>query len=890
VTEIGLGRKNIAAHTGGTNMKWKLVITILPALCLVLSCAPPQNQKTNDKEIAMAGSDLAGRLNNPDLISRGKSRVYRGEFLTDISMPAGGIGTGCIQINGKAEREYWRIFNSFYQLNLPDSFFAVRAKVEGGDPVVRVLQTSAVGPFEAMRDLSFKGEYPFGWFCFEDDSLPVKVTMEVFNPMIPMNEKDSAIPCVIFNLTAKNVTDKTVEVGFLGTQQNAVGFAGTGKIDGRSFSTYGKNRNGIIEQQYATILYMFSDKSADDPGFGDMALAVLDTEADGTALWEHLDALKEDWSDDGKLKSCESAGPTEPGQTIDGALAVNFKLKPRKSRTVTFILTWHFPNAVHGLEETGWIHHGNMYANWWKDALDSAAYVSDNLDDLTGKTRLFHDTLYASNLPHWLLDRISSQASILHSKTCFWAADGYLGLWEGTNRDSGCCYGNCSHVYQYAQLHARLYPSLARRLREQALSYQKDNGNIPNRQPVGGDEIDGQLGEVLGCYREHLTSTDDGWLDKNWPKIKKAMDHAIEKWDPDENGVLAGQQGNTLDGNLGGSTSWLGTMYLAALSCCEKMAVLQDDNNTASRYRRICRAGAQKQNETLWNGEYYIQIPDQQPREDFGNGCHIDQLLGEWWAAQLGLGPSYPPDRIRKTLTSLLKYNFRTNFRNFKFTERKFVDFNDAGMLMITWPAADKPKRAVQYGNEVWTGTEYSAAATFIQNGMLKEGLMVAKAVADRHDGRQRRNIQYEGHSGNPFSDDESGKFYGRAMSVWSILLACQGFIYDGPAALIGFKPVWQPQDHISFFTAAQGWGLFTQKRRSRTQTELIELKFGSLMLKELVFELPKGARSAGVTVLLDGRKLAATSALDNSSVHVKVGEPILLRADSSLQIRIVYR
>lgn len=49
------------------------------------------------------------------------------------------------------------------------------------------------------------------------------------------------------------------------------------------------------------------------------------------------------------------------------------------------------------------------------------------------QTRLYHDTLYASNLPHWRVDRIGSQVAVLRSMTCFWTADGDFGGWEG------CC-------------------------------------------------------------------------------------------------------------------------------------------------------------------------------------------------------------------------------------------------------------------------------------------------------------------------------------------------------------------------------------------------------------------------------------------------------------------
>jgi hypothetical protein len=35
---------------------------------------------------------------------------------------------------------------------------------------------------------------------------------------------------------------------------------------------------------------------------------------------------------------------------------------------------------------------------------------------------------------------------------------------------------------------------------------------------------DGQAGRILGAYREHLTSRDDAFLKRLWPKIKRAIE------------------------------------------------------------------------------------------------------------------------------------------------------------------------------------------------------------------------------------------------------------------------------------------------------------------------------------------------------------------------------
>ncbi len=835
---------------------------------------------------------VAEWMNDPRLLARGETRAYRGEHSTAINVPLGGIGAGCIQINGKAELAIWQIFNNFIGAFVPNSFFAVRAKRAGGEPVVRALQTSAVGPFGAMKGLSFRGEYPFAWFDFEDPALPVVVSMEAFNPLIPLNARDSAMPCAIFGLTAKNASRDAVEVSFIASQQNAVGFTGDAMIEGRRFAGYGSNRNRVLRENGAVLLHMTSDAKKDSPGCGDMALATFDDSAAGTASWTNLDALFRDISGDGVLTGAETAGPSPPGETLDGALATSFALEPGQSRTVTFVLSWYFPNGRHGHEKWGGT--GNMYANWWENALGVAHDVRDRLGELRALTRLYHDTFYASNLPRWLLNRISSQVAILRTKTCFWTKDGYFGGWEGCCPDSGCCHGNCAHVWHYAQAHARLFPEIARRMRQQSLAHQTDDGKIPFRQPEGMTACDGQCGEVLEAYREHLGSADGVWLDKNWPRIKRAMDYAVATWDRDEDGVLSGAQHNTLDCEVSGSTSWLGSVYLAALAASEKMAELQRENPAAQRYRRVRESGATKQNETLWNGEYYTQVPDPQPEKDYNDGCHIDQVLGEWWTNQIGLAPNYPADRVRSALRSLLRYNFQTDLRSVPQKPRKFVSDDDAGMQMITWPKGERPHNHTLYADEVMTGFEYSAAAAMVQYGLLKEGFLVVKAISDRYDGRLRADLTDSkwaswGYSGNPFGDDECGKFYARAMSVWSVLLACQGFGYDGPAGVIGFKPIYQPEDHATFFTAAEGWGIFCQKREDNRQTERIELKWGRLRIRTLVFELPHGARLVNLSVTAAGKKIEAQAKQDAEQVTIALRQDATIARDQAMNVTMVY-
>jgi len=900
-----------------TSNRSKMKKNRVAAIVLGFALAVALNGQAAEREL-----DSRSPRFSDTLLARGEPALYQGDRLEAISLPVGGIGAGCIQFNGKAERHIWQIFNNFYPVSFTHSFFAVRVKVGQQPSVVRALQTSAVGPFTAMKSLTFRGEYPFGWFDFEDPNLPVHISMEVFSPFIPLDAKNSSLPCVIHNLTALNTCDKPVEVTFLASQQNAVGYQPSPeqqrgprlavfdprsipKVDGQQYETYGSNRNEILRNKGAVLLHMSALSTAETPGSGDMTLLGRGGRISATASWQSREQLAVDLSNNGVLDGPENAGPTPSGSTVDGALASSIRLMPGEKKTVHFILTWYFPhgrsgNLLEPLWPKGWSFNGRMYANWWPSSLDAAEYLSQNLEELAAATRMYHDALYETNLPYYVLDRISSQLSCLRTTTCFWADNGYFGGWEGSGIALGSCKGNCTHVWQYAQAYARLFPEIARRMREQALSCQNASGGIPHRQPSSFVAFDGQCGEILAAYREHCCSPDKEWLDKQWTRIRLAMDFVIRSWDQDEDGVLKGLQPDTLDASLSGSTSWHGTLYIAALAAAEKMALLENEPQAAQRYVRIRRSGQSKQDETLFDSDYYVQIPDRAPGgapgKNYLNGCHIDQLLGQWWMHQLDLGWAYPPPHVRTALESLFRNNFRTHWDEIQLSitggPRKFVLDDDYGLKMTTWPKGGRPegKKVWGYADEVMSGFEYSAAATMLYSSLINEALSVVRAASDRYNGRLRTGLSIRafGYSGNPFGDDEAGKSYSRAMSSWSLLLASQGFIYDGPAGHIGFKPVWKPEEHVSFFTAAEGWGVFRQQRGKRAgmiQSERIEIRYGRLRVNSLVFAYAKGARPTKVSVRLDKQLVPSAAAISSNEVLITLKRPLTISAGSALDV-----
>jgi uncharacterized protein (DUF608 family) len=634
------------------------------------------------------------------------------------------------------------------------------------------------------------------------------------------------------------------------------------------------------------------------PYFGSMALATDAEDASHKAQWDALEAFWNDFAADGRLEATPSV-PAPPGKTWNGALAAHLTLAPGEEKTVTFLLGWHFPNRYRDrVYDVGFgklvpeyevkYRLGNRYNTWFKNAGEVVAYLHRNGARLLRETRLYHDALFDSTLPYVVRDAVSSQVSTLRSQTSMWLEDGRWMAYEGL----GCCPMNCTHVYNYAQTLAKLFPELERDVRRTDLTAQlKEDGGVRHRTqlpleaPRASEPFtDGHLSTITKAYREHLQSADGAFLAEFWPAIKKAMEFAIREYDPNGDGLVEGRQPNTYDCDVYGHNSFITTQFLVALRAAEEMAKEQGEAETARRYRALFEQGSRNLDATCWNGDYYQQVfadylttPTQ-----YGPGCLSDQVLGQWWAHLLDLGYLLPPERVQAALRAVLKHNFITDFTHFdNHGQRVFADGGDQGLVCCTWPRGGRPEKVppILYCDEVWTGIEYQVAGHLMYEGMTDEALKLIAALRARYDGVKR----------NPWNEIECGDHYGRAMASWSALLAASGYRYHGPKGILGFAPRLHPDDFRAFFSTAQGWGRFSQKRAARSQENMLHLAYGAARLNQLHLALPDAAKGANVTATASiGRRRVpgnVTVPPDSLTAQLAFAAPLTLKAGQTLRI-----
>ena len=846
--------------------------------------------------------------------------TFTGDRRRAVALPLGGIGTGNLALGGTGALKQWQLHNQGNHLGFaPQSFFAIRLsctepplsfrRVLRGTAIARHREPAplvnddldAAGPYARpaswaeVRDTTFHGAYPFARIDYADD-WPVEVQLEAYTPFVPLDAEASGLPLASFTFRITNRFAHPVHGWLLGTLENLVGWDGMTPIRDAQCGVLGGNVNRTMSAGAGTGVLLGNDGlRPDHPGYGSMALWTPSAavalpqfdDADTALAW--VDSLKlvnvtvlDDWSAEAQARALAAlrpvtgspAGPSPAGRTWAAALAVPFGLRPGASVGLQFVYAWHFPNRLADFDRFGdtapapagpaWI--GNHYATGFAGAQDVVEHFAGRQGDLLERTRHWHDAVYESSLPSVITDVIGAQPALIRSPTTFRTADGRFYGFEGVLGEStlnwngnigGSCPLNCTHVWNYEQAVAQLFPSLERSMRETDWDVmQAPEGYLPHRVllpadgpqlhgvTVGGPArpaIDGMLGTVLKTYREVLRGAGTEWLGRYLPHARRLMDYVTATWDAGGTGVLTGDQPVTHDISLQGPNIFVGGLWLAALRAMQEMTGRSGARSEAAEFGRRFRAASGNYDELLWNGEYYSQQTDGQSF-DFGDGCLADQLLGQWWAHQLNLGHILPAGHVRAALGSIVAFNYRRGFRGFEHGYRVFADADDAGLLICTWPHGGRPAVPIRYADEVWTGVEYQVAAHCLFEGMTEEGLLILDGLRARYDGTRR----------NPYNEIECGDHYARAMAGFSVLDAWTGAWYDAWAGhlRIGLGAERYP------LIAGPGWGEVTASdgavsfrcRGGRVPLRQVSVPAGVIEAVQV------GGRPTAVEVTADGR------------------------------------
>ena len=803
-------------------------------------------------------------------------------------MPISGICTGQVYLSGDGRLWYWNLEAEKRKANNPKGISYLKpAKVGSPIDVGFAIQTgdkTRTLDSAGFSNVTFTNQYPIGKVDFADDDCPIDVNLEAWTPFIPLDRDESSYPVVVMRYTLTNNSETPQEVSIAGWTQNIsnrkIGKKGKGKgkgeVKGKKVSVYREFDNISSIECSAVLSDAAATKNRTDNCT--MAIGVLGNERPELVnLTKKGRGASGVFAADAKPKH-DAKTETPFAEQASVSLGRTLTLEAGKSKTVSFTVSWSFPLVAYGVQfgPRGVTLGRNHYATRFPTAEKASSELARTESELFSKTKLWADTWYDSTLPHWFLERTFITIDCIQTQM------GQRVFPKGSQTDIynfeegvRCCPGNCTHVWHYAQGLSRIFPVIERENRdkiEYGLGFYPKDGAIAHRYVKGkfGDAIDGNCGTILRVLRESQMTTDYSFLKKMWDRVKLSMDHVIKKWDPDEDGMLAGAQHNTLDEPWFGQVHWLINLYHASLKAAALMAQQMNEPELAKRYQQIVDKGAPAMVDLLWNEKfgYFIHKPGDADTEKHGstNGCHIDQVLGDSWLHNVGIDPILPQDKIRRALKSLWKYNFTPNvgdFRKVMKEGRWYAAAGDAGLVMSSFPYGKiEPKSGNKnyagYLNECMTGFEWQVAAHMIWEGMLEEGLAIGKAISDR----------YQPDSRNPYNEIECSDHYSRAMASYGAFIAACGYRYDGPEGKLAFGPRMKQDDFRAAFTTAEAWGQFRQIVKDGQQENAIEVRFGKLSLKQLTLDAAPKTSISTASAKLDDAHLKVFSQLGGKQNH----------------------
>ncbi len=885
----------------------------------------------------------------------GPQRTFSGANLSEIAFPLGGIGTGTISLGGRGNLRDFEIQNHPAKgRQIACTFFALWAKAAGQPPVARVLEGRLQPPFREaggelpdklaglprFRDVSFTGEYPVATVKLSDADVPVRASLNAWNPFIPLNVHDSALPAAIFEWTFTNDGDAPVEIALAASMGNPL-MAVTAE---GGVTDFGSLIQPFSKGSTQGLFYSHPDATPKDASTGTLALATTWGETRIHPQWYRggwFDRFHFFWDSFAATGTAPDINYNNPssGHGDIGSLILRATVPPHGSVTLPVTLAWHFPRMrnpwTDDAEDAPAILDTYVAAHF-SDAQAVTEYIHRDFDRLKRQTGTWRETIFGSTLPAVVLEAVTSQASIIRTSTCFLLADGSFFGWEGTWPNAGSCHGSCTHVWNYEQALAFLFPELERSMRRtEFLCNTRASGNMAFRTnlPPGlklwsfKPCVDGQMGTIIQAYRDWQLSGDDAFLRELWPAMKRALEYAwtmtpgaMEQgeghsgdlptqlkrsidslWDPDKDGLMEGEQHNTYDIEFYGPNTMCTAMYLGALRASERIARYFGQLDKADEYHAVAISGRAKVERLLWNGEYYIQLVEVingvDVPEQLESPVGIDDntalaMVGDASATQ-AIVPKYQygdgclsDQLIGQWAAHVAGLGYLLDETQVRAAVHSIFRYNyrpavgvDANVQRV-YAVGDEPGLLLcswPHGDRpalpfVYSDEVWTGIEYQVAAHLIYEGLVDEGLTIV-----QAVAERYSGYNRNPWNQIECGNQYARAMASWSVKLALDGFTYSAPERRLGFAPKINPRDFRTFWSTGTAWGEYRQNL-NEGRFELIVL-YGCQTIQHLdLRDLP---RDGELKALVGNNQIPAVY----SPSGVTLNQPATLNPDDLLRI-----
>lgn len=642
-------------------------------------------------------------------------------------MPLGGIGTGCLDLNGNGELGLCSIFNSFIpprELNSPLLHLQLGSR--------SIPLTTSQKKKNSCKQIHYWGHYPMADLEYELD-VPVRVALRAWSPFLPGDASASNTPVVFFDVSIQNLSNKP--------QSGSV----TSIFPGPN-------------TREATQCTATETTSPRQPG-------VL-------VEWENgsygLGVLASEEANERAVK-CSSVDQRE------ASVKVGFTLAPGEEQRVEFFLVWYVPRWA-GSEAH---HFRHAYATRFRHLSEVQKFALLYKKEWFMRIIAWQSEIYSNeDLPLWLRDQL---INVLHTipKDAFWAGEsipaetwyrpeGLFGLTESPRTTPHIC--NPSDWYGILPI-VFFFPELMTSLLRIYVHFQLITGEIPLGIGEGADLFHPahHLFQVMNsCV--HIQLIDRLWqrtqdpaiLHEFYPSAQKALNF-MRTLDRNHDG-LPELDADPIPNQFYGAWPWFGVavhvggFWLASLQMMERMAEAMNDNATAHDCHSWIRKAQFTLETELWNGDAYLLYRDRQG-ERSSDTILANQLAGEWCARLHDLPPTFPRERVSAVLNKV---------------EATCVQASSHGAVNAMRPDGSFDHSATPHSDGIFTGECLCLAATFVYENRSRQGMEIAE--------RMMRTIVLQEGAGwelpnilNTEGKVIHGNDFYQMMILWSLPLALNG-------------------------------------------------------------------------------------------------------------------
>jgi uncharacterized protein (DUF608 family) len=446
-------------------------------------------------------------------------------------MPLGGLGTGCIDLDGRGVFGFSSLFNPASEHPVQENWRMPRRlphlepflgvalagetwllctpglasgqpldwctepqllETQRKEPVHFQVRTARVEQVHFARRIESFGHYPILDLEYILDA-PVQVGLRAWAPFIPGNLAASNTPAAIFEVHLRSLASASLS-GRLG-----ISFAGPGpqEAQGQPFSReiVQEDLQGVWVRSGNGVEYCLA-------GLGEQGSFLSGTSLSSDPLaWSRLSS---------GLPQAAPHDPGAPSAEGSASLALDFRLEAGQEQVVRFVLAWYAPRLAGasktwegrdvradghlrmswvGSPDEGSTHYfTHMYAARYPSALSAARWLASQHRQLLAQVIAWQEVIYHQpGLPAWLKDSLVNNLALIAEDSYWFQAQPPLhpelfpiGAFALNESPRGCPHMACIPCDWYGNLPiVYFFPELARSTLRMFKEYQLPDGEIP---------------------------------------------------------------------------------------------------------------------------------------------------------------------------------------------------------------------------------------------------------------------------------------------------------------------------------------------------------------------------------------------------------------------------